>query len=103
MTRYHGQWIEEKGDESLSILPSALDAVNCALAIQAQLTGDPELTVRIGVHLGDVTIEGDRIFGDGVNVASRIYPLADPGGICVSGPVCDSTSGMRPSSISRPS
>jgi adenylate cyclase len=85
-----GQWIEEKGDESLSVFPSALQAVNCALAIQADLVDDVELRVRIGIHLGDVTLEGGRVYGDGVNVAARIYPLAAPGEIAISGPVYDS-------------
>jgi TolB-like protein/class 3 adenylate cyclase/Tfp pilus assembly protein PilF len=85
-----GQWIEEKGDESLSIFPSALDAVHCALAIQQKIEGDPELSLRIGVHLGDVTVEDDRVYGDGVNVAARVRPLAEPGGVCISQPVRDS-------------
>lgn len=88
--RFLGQWIEEKGDESLSIFPSALDAVHCALAIQEQLQDDPELVLRIGIHLGDVTVEDDRVYGDGVNVAARVRPLAEPGGICISQPVRDS-------------
>jgi adenylate cyclase len=88
--RYHGSWIEEKGDESLSVFPSALEAVNCALALQAELEGDSELSLRIGVHLGGVTLEGGRVYGDGVNVAARIRPLAEPGGIAVSDPVRDS-------------
>ncbi|MCZ6707706.1 MAG: tetratricopeptide repeat protein, partial [Chloroflexi bacterium] len=90
VTRYHGRWIEEKGDESLSIFPSALDAANCALAIQTALGDDAELTLRIGIHLGDVTVEDGRVFGDGVNVAARIRALAEPGGVCVSHPVHDS-------------
>jgi class 3 adenylate cyclase len=85
--RHGGQWIEETGDESLSCFPSALDAVTCALAVQDGLRGDAELNLRIGIHLGDVVFEGDRVYGDGVNVASRIRPLAEPGGICVSGEV----------------
>ncbi len=88
--RYHGRWIEEKGDESLSVFSSALEAVNCALALQAELDGDPELTLRIGIHLGDVTLEDGRVYGDGVNVAARIRPLAEPGGIAVSDAVHDS-------------
>ncbi len=88
--RYHGRWIEEKGDESLSVFPSALEAVNCALALQAKLDGDPELALRIGIHLGDVTLEDGRVYGDGVNVAARIRPLAEPGGIAVSDSVHDS-------------
>jgi class 3 adenylate cyclase len=88
--RYHGRWIEERGDESLSVFPSAFEAVNCALALQAELDGDPELALRIGIHLGDVTLEDGRVYGDGVNVAARIRPLAGPGGIAVSDSVHDS-------------
>lgn len=90
VARYHGHWIEEKGDESLSVFPSALQAVNCALSIQATLAEHAEFQVRIGVHLGDVTIENGRVYGDGVNVAARIYPLAQPGEVAVSGPIYDS-------------
>jgi TolB-like protein/class 3 adenylate cyclase/cytochrome c-type biogenesis protein CcmH/NrfG len=82
--RYGGEWIEETGDETLSSFQSATDAVNCALSIQASLRGDAELTIRIGIHLGDVMKQQGRLYGDGVNVASRIRPLAEPGGICIS-------------------
>ena len=85
--KYHGEWIEETGDESLSNFHSAVDAVNCALAIQTELEGDPELQLRIGIHLGETLVEESRVYGEGVNVASRIRPLAEPGGICVSGEV----------------
>jgi class 3 adenylate cyclase len=71
--RYHGRWIEEKGDESLSVFPSALEAVDCALALQAELEGDSELSLRIGVHLGDVTLEGGRVYGDGVGAINRAW------------------------------
>jgi TolB-like protein len=85
--RYAGEWIEAPGDESLSTFHSALDAVNCALAVQAQLESDPDLKVHVGIHLGDVVIEGGEISGEGVNVAARICPLSEPGGVCVSGEV----------------
>ena len=88
--RYHGEWVEERGDESLSTFVSALEAVSCALAIQSELAGDAELSLRIGIHLGDVTVEGGRVFGDGVNVASRIREIARPGQIFVSEQVHDS-------------
>jgi class 3 adenylate cyclase len=93
--RYHGQWIGATGDESLSTYPNALDAVNRALVIQEALRDDPELEVRIGIHLGDVTFEQGSVFGDGVNVASRIRPLAEPGGVCISDAVHRSVRGHR--------
>ena len=83
--RYHGEWREETGDECLSTFASAVDAVNCALALQAEV--DDELQLRIGIHLGEILVQEGRLYGDGVNVASRIRPLAEPGGVCVSGEV----------------
>jgi TolB-like protein/Tfp pilus assembly protein PilF len=91
--RYHGQWIERTGDETLSSFSSALDAVSCALAIQNELSGDSELRVRIGIHQGDVTFDASGISGDGVNVAARVRPLAEPGGICISSEVHHSVRG----------
>jgi TolB-like protein/tetratricopeptide (TPR) repeat protein len=90
---HHGRFVESTGDESLSSFPSALDAVNCALAAQEALGDDPELRLRIGIHQGDVTFEGDRVSGDGVNLAARIRPLAEPGEICVSDEVQNSLRG----------
>jgi TolB-like protein/class 3 adenylate cyclase/tetratricopeptide (TPR) repeat protein len=92
--RYHGEWIERTGDETLSSFRSALDAVNCALAIQAALQGDPELRVRIGIHQGDVTFDAGGVSGDGVNVAARVRPLAEAGGICISDEVHHSLQGQ---------
>ena len=86
----HGRIADENGDELVLIFPSALDAVTCALGVQRKLAEDPDLKLRIGIHSGDVVFEGERIYGDGVNVASRIRPLAQAGGICVSGQVYDS-------------
>jgi TolB-like protein/class 3 adenylate cyclase/Flp pilus assembly protein TadD len=82
--RYRGSIVDENGDELVLIFPSALAAASCALAAQAALADDPELKLRIGIHLGDVIFEGRRIYGDGVNVASRIRPFAQPGGVAVS-------------------
>jgi TolB-like protein len=87
--RHHGKIVDENGDELVAAFPSALDAVSCALAAQAALRDDPELRLRIGIHLGDVIFEGGRVYGDGVNVASRIRPLAEPGGVAVSEPIFD--------------
>ena len=84
LERYHGAQIEETGDEFFCVFPSAMDAVNSALAIQAALRDDPEFELRIGLHLGDVVFEDGRVYGDGVNIASRIRALAQPGAICIS-------------------
>jgi adenylate cyclase len=85
--QHHGESIEARGDESLSLFPSALDAVRCALAIEARLEGDPELSLHLGIHLGDVVLQAGEVSGDGVNIASRICALSEAGGLCVSGEV----------------
>jgi class 3 adenylate cyclase/pimeloyl-ACP methyl ester carboxylesterase len=85
--QFDGELIDATGDESLSIFASALQAVDCALALQGALRSHPDLRVRIGIHLGDVLRRGGEVIGEGVNVAARVRPLAEPGGICVSEPV----------------
>jgi TolB-like protein/class 3 adenylate cyclase/Flp pilus assembly protein TadD len=85
--RYGGEWIEAPGDQSLSTFPTALDAVNAGLAIQAALRDDPELKLHIGVHLGDFVVQGTEISGDGVNIAARLCSLAEGDELCVSGEV----------------
>jgi class 3 adenylate cyclase/pimeloyl-ACP methyl ester carboxylesterase len=82
--QFQGTVVDQTGDEMLTTFPSALLAVDCSLAIQAALRDDPDLRLRIGIHLGEVVKQGDEVIGDGVNVASRIRPLAEAGGICVS-------------------
>ena len=81
---FHGEWLKEMGDGSLSSFSSAIDAVGCAMAIQHILRKNEELKLRIGIHMGDIVFEREDVFGDGVNIASRIEPLAKPGGVCVS-------------------
>ncbi len=88
--RYHGDSIEARGDESLSTFPTALDAVNCALAIEAAARDDADLKLHLGIHLGDVIVQDGEVSGDGVNIASRICALSEGGGICVSGEVYQS-------------
>jgi adenylate cyclase len=85
--RYRGEVIEARGDESLSVFPNALDAVQCALAIDevARQEGEPRL--HVGVHLGDIVVHEGEISGDGVNIAARICALTEGGGVCVSGDV----------------
>jgi len=82
--QFQGKVVDATGDEFLVTFQSALRAVDCALAIQTALRDDPDLRLRIGIHLGEVVKQGEEVIGDGVNVASRIRPLAEPGGICIS-------------------
>jgi adenylate cyclase len=89
MPKFNGRMVGEIGDGTLTAFHSAIDAVNCAREVQANLQDQPELKVRIGIHLGDVMFSNNTVLGDGVNVASRIHAQAPPGGICVSASVYD--------------
>jgi adenylate cyclase len=91
---HNGRLVKLIGDGSIVEFASVVDAVNCALSVQrtgasAPDTGMP-IVLRIGINLGDVIIEGDDIYGDGVNIAARLEPQAEPGGICVSSIVNES-------------
>jgi len=87
--QYNGKILQNYGDGSLSIFNSAIDSVSCAIQIQQLLQQEPKVELRIGIHTGDVIIEEEAIFGDGVNLASRIESLAVPGGIFISEKVHD--------------
>lgn len=89
LPKFNGRLIGEIGDGTLSSFHSAIDAVNCAREVQALAGDNPELSLRIGIHLGDVLFTGNTVVDDGVNVASRIHALAPPGGICVSAGIHD--------------
>ena len=89
LPKFNGRMVGEIGDGTLTSFHSAIEAVNCAREVQASLQDQPELKVRIGIHLGDVVFSNNTVLGDGVNVASRIHALAPPGGICVSANVYD--------------
>ncbi len=82
--QFQGEVVDSTGDELLCVFPSALLAVDYALALQAVLRDDADLRLRMGVHLGDVVRRDGEVIGEGVNVAARIRPLAEPGGICIS-------------------
>jgi len=88
---YRGRVVDAPGDNVLAEFSSVVDAVECAVKIQeelkasnAELPENRRMEFRIGINLGDVIEEGDRIYGDGVNIAARLEALADPGGICIS-------------------
>ncbi|MFD1159016.1 adenylate/guanylate cyclase domain-containing protein [Roseovarius aestuarii] len=83
--RHGGRIVKLMGDGVLVEFPSVVDAVECAIAIQqALIRDDSQIKLRIGVNLGDVIIEGDDIYGDGVNLAARLEALANVGGVCIS-------------------
>ena len=94
IARRKGRVFKLMGDGLLAEFPSVVEAVQCAVDIQEQIAAreagiadDRRIRLRIGVNLGDIIIEGQDVYGDGVNVAARLEELADPGGICVSGTV----------------
>ncbi len=82
--KHGGTWLKEMGDGAMAQFNSALDAVNCAIEIQKSAGSDLDAKLRIGIHLGDVVVSEKDVYGDGVNVASRLESIADPGGIYVS-------------------
>jgi len=89
--QFNGRVVDSPGDNILAEFSSVVDAVSCAVEIQralaqrnTELPNERKMQFRIGVNLGDVIDEDDRIYGDGVNIAARIESLSDAGGICVS-------------------
>jgi adenylate cyclase len=96
IAEHNGRIVKTTGDGLLLEFPSVVDAVRCAVDVQRGMARrnegtapDRRLDFRIGINVGDIIIDGDDIFGDGVNVAARLEALADPGGICVSRVVRD--------------
>jgi class 3 adenylate cyclase len=91
---HRGRVVDTAGDSVLAEFPTALDAIETGVEIQrvlqtrnAALPEGRRMEFRIGIHLGDVATDGERLYGDGVNIAARLEGLAEPGGICVSGEV----------------
>jgi adenylate cyclase len=94
IARHHGHIFKLMGDGMLAEFGSVVDAVECAVSLQrglsernASVPQAEQIHVRIGINLGEVIVEGDDRYGDGVNIAARLQQLAEPGGICVSGKV----------------
>lgn len=103
VAEHRGKVVDNPGDNVLAEFPSALDAVGAAVAIQRELAvrnaarnGVGVMQFRIGVTLGDVLAEDERLYGDGVNIAARLEALAEPGGICVDGSVHDQVARRLP-------
>ena len=88
--KHDGTVLQYVGDGTFCMFNSAIEAVNAAMEIQRSISSKKELKLRIGIHIGDVVKDGDEIYGDGVNVASRLEPLAPPGGVCITGEVVSS-------------
>src|SRR6202158_2582055 len=89
--QHRGRFVNSAGDSVVAEFASVVNAVQCAVEIQTTLKAEnanipPErrMQFRIGINLGDVMVDGEQIYGDGVNVAARLESLADPGGICLS-------------------
>jgi adenylate cyclase len=97
---YHGRVVKLMGDGTLMEFTSVVDAVNFAVDVQramaernAGLPEDRRITYRVGINIGDIIVEGDDIYGDGVNIAARLEGLAEPGGICVARNVYNQVNG----------
>ena len=100
LAEHHGRLVKTTGDGLLAEFASVVDAVRCAVDVQrgmaarnADVAPDRRIEFRIGVHVGDIIVEDDDIFGEGVNVAARLEGLAAPGGICVSARVQEDVEG----------
>src|SRR5205814_5149305 len=100
IAEHHGRLVKTTGDGLLVEFSSVVDALRCATGLQAgmaerntEIAADQRIEFRIGINVGDVVVENDDIFGDGVNVAARLEGLAEPGGICVSARVQEDAAG----------
>jgi TolB-like protein/class 3 adenylate cyclase len=103
VTKHGGRLVKTTGDGVLLEFPSVVDAVECAVAVQAVMAernagvaADRRMLFRIGINLGDILIEGDDILGDGVNIAARLEGIAEPGGICISSSAYEQVRGKVP-------
>ena len=90
--QYNGRWIKELGDGVMASFTTVSDAANAAIKIQQACNLSKQFQLRIGIHLGEVIFENDDVFGDGVNIASRIQAIANPGSIFISEAVHNSIS-----------
>jgi adenylate cyclase len=100
--RHDGRVVNTWGDAVIAEFPSVVEAVQCAVEIQQEVSNQPDpppanpMRFRIGINLGDVMVEGSDIYGDGVNIAARLQEVAEPGGIVVSRTVYDQVHNKLP-------
>src|SRR6266852_358192 len=104
---HRGRIFNTAGDSLVADFASAVDAVQCAVAVQDAIAKEnadrpvgEQMRFRIGIHVGDIIVQGDNLFGDAVNIAARLEALAEPGGICVSATVRDQIGTKLPLSFS---
>src|SRR5258707_7000835 len=93
---HRGRIFNTAGDSLVADFASAVDAVQCAVAVQDAISKEnadrpvgEQMRFRIGIHVGDIIVQGDNLFGEGVTISARLEALAEPGGICISGTVRD--------------
>lgn len=86
---HQGRILQHYGDGTLSIFGSAIEGVKCAVKVQQELQKNPKVPLRIGMHIGDIVYDNEGVYGDGVNIASRIQTLSVPGGVLISEKVYD--------------
>jgi adenylate cyclase len=103
IAEHRGRVVKTTGDGILIEFPSVVEAVSCAVEVQhamvdrnANVPGDKRITFRVGVNLGDIIIDGDDIYGDGVNIAARLEAIAEPGTVCVSASAWEHARGKVP-------
>jgi class 3 adenylate cyclase len=96
LTKFHGREVKTIGDAFMLEFSSTLDACRCAIELQRRMhewneraSEEDRLLLRIGIHVGDVERKGSDILGDAVNIGARVYPIAEPGGICITRQVFD--------------
>src|SRR6476660_8236735 len=104
--KHGGRLVKSTGDGVLLEFPSVVDAVECAVAVQAVMAqrnegvpAERRMRFRIGSNLGDILVESVDILGDGVNVAARLESIAEPGGICISSSACEQVRGRVPAAF----